>query len=299
MDNFTRIGDAPRPSSSQELGRRIRDELLTQLTADPGSTALGIENVRVDVTMHGASIDALLVDASGVAIDIASDTTQAHLPAAGVDDGADDPAVASRESAVLRRGTFAAHPLRIQHVSLDLEATAVNVPFEWLELDDGGLALGIPEEMNTRSRRAVRLHLRVAVNPDDVFQAIMRVLRADIADLEGAHIDRERFSFTQLRARRFRIELSARVRWKFLRPTLRTSIELQMDNRFVVRLRRVKITSSNPLLMLVLRVFRRRITRDIRKPIDLKEHLRPLALRSLTIHSDGTRVVVEGEAGLL
>lgn len=299
MNNFTRIGNAPRPSSSQELVRRIHDELLMQLTSDPGTTVLGVENVRVEATMDGASMDALLVDASGVAIDIASDTTQARLPAAGVDDGADDPAVATRESAVLRRGTFAAHPLHIQQVPLDIEATAMNVPFEWLELEDDGLAVRLLEDMPPRSRRAVRLHLKAAVSPDDVFQAIMRILRTDLADVEGIHVDREKFVVTQLGARRFTIALSARVRWKFLRPTMRVRAQLQMDSRFVVRLRRVKVTSSNPLLALVLRVFRRRITRDLKQPLDLNEQLRPLALKSLRIDTDGTRVVVEGEAGLI
>lgn len=299
MNNFSRIGNAPRPSTSQDLGRRIRDSVLTELITTPGTTVREAENLQVDAMLEGVNVDTLHMDASGVMIDVAVDTTIAHLPEGVVEDGTDIAEVMHRESAVARRVAFVARPLHFQGVPLDTEATAVNVPFEWLELDDGGLALSSPAEMTTRSRRAVRLNLRVAVNPDDVFQAIMRVLRADLTDVEGFHIDREKFVFTQRGVRRFTIALSARVRWKFLRPTMRFRTELQMDNRFVVRLRRVKLTSSNPLLALALRVFRRRITRELKKPLDLKEQLRPLALRSLRVQADDAQVVVEGEAGLI
>jgi len=299
VTDFTRIGDAPRPSTSQDLGRRIRDGFLTELIADPGTTVREAEKLRVDVSLQGADVDALHIDASGVVIDVAADTTGVHLPGTEVDDDKETAEVMHREPAVARQATFVARPLRFQDVPLDIEATAVNVPFEWLELDDGGLALKIPEEMTTRSRRAVRLQLSVAVNPDDVVKAIMRFLRTDLAEVDGIHIDREKFTLKQLGPHRFRIGLSARVRWKFLGPTLRTRTELRIDNRFVVRLLRTKITSSNPLLAVVLRVFRRRITQDLKKPIDLNQHLRPLVLRRLHIDADPTRVRVESEAGLI
>ena len=290
MNDFLRVGDAPRPSASQELGRRIRDAFLSELIAGPGTMAREAEKLKVDVSLQGADIDALHIDASGLVI---------HLRGAEVDDDDETAEVERREPAVARRATFAALPLRFQDVPLDIEATAVNVPIEWLELDDGGLAVGMPEEMTTRSRRAVRLQLSVAVNPDDVVEAIMRFLRADLAEVDSVHIDREKFTLKQLGPRRFRIGLSARVRWKFLGPTLRARTELRIDNRFVVRLLRTKIASSNPLLAVVLRVFRRRITQDLKKPIDLNQHLRPLVLRRLHIDAGPTRVRVESEAGLI
>lgn len=299
MSDFTRIGDAPRPSTSQDLGRRIRDGFLTELIADPGTTVRDAEKLRVDAKLQGANVDALHINASGVVIDVAVDTTAGHLPGTEVDADKEIAEVTNRERAVARQSTFVARPLRFQDVPMDIEATAMNVPFEWLELNDGGLALEIPEEMTTRSRRAVRLQLSVAVSPDDVVEAIMRFLRADLAEVDGIRIDREKFTLTQLGPRRFRIDLSARVRWKFLGPKLRASTELRIDNRFVLRLRRTKVTSSNPLLAMVLRVFRRRITHDLKKPIDLNQHLRPLVLRRLRIHADPIRVRVESEAGLI
>lgn len=302
MTEFVRVGETPRPSNAQELERRVRDAILEQLGADPGTTVRGAEHLSVHAELEGTNIVVIKVDASLVEIDAETESNESTprqeiTPAGGAEVDEESSKATHRETGMLRHGAFTAVPLRFQGVPAAIEVTAANVPFEWLELDDGGLALGMPDHMSTTVRGAARLHLRVSADPDDLLTAIMRVLRLELAEGGGIHVDREKLTLKQLGPRRVRVGLSARLRWKLMRPTLHARTELHIDTQYVARLRRTRLTSTNVVVAVVLRVMRPRINRELSKPLDLRESLSFLTLRRLRVEAGSNRVMLEIDAG--
>ncbi len=300
MADFMRVGNSPRPSTSMELEHRIRETTLDQMSADPGTSMRGTEHVTITAQLEGARIAELTVDASRLEIDAATRDGSGPESAGPQDPDSSEHTtpVLHRETAVLQAGSFVAVPLLLHGVPVDIEARATNLPFAWLTLDDGDLAVALPQEMTLRSRGRARLTISIDVSPDDVVAAIMGVMRAELAETDGIHLDREKLTLRQLGPRHIRINASARLRWKFLRPTLRARTDLRIDAKFIARLTRTHVTSSNLVLAVVLRFFRTRIIQELRTPVDLQAALGPVVLRTLRIHARGARLRVEVEAGL-
>lgn len=292
MDEFLRLGESPRPSTSPELQNRIRDKILEQLNADPDAEVRGAERLRVQARLDGASIVALTVDASGIASDA---VPEAAAPEEAI--GQETALVTHREAAILREGSFVAAPLLYEGVPIDVEVRAVDVPFEWLTLTDGYIALGARPTAPHGKRRSTRLRLRIGINSDDILGAITRVVRTDLAGTDGILLDREELTLRQLGPRHIRISMSARLHWKFLRPTFRGRTDLHIDNHFIARLRRTRVTSSNVLLAVVLRILRGRIARSLNETVNLNDSVSPLALKTLRIHASGSQLRVDAEAG--
>ncbi|MEO7588743.1 MAG: hypothetical protein ABIS84_12040 [Arachnia sp.] len=301
MSEFARIGDAPRPATSQGMEERLRHVITTEMAQDPGSTVRGLDRVGIRVTVEGADIAGLHINATG--LEVVADAGDGDAQAISTDvtaDVEDMAQVKAREPGLLRRATFTAAPMLFPgRTPVEVQAEAVDVPFEWLELDDGGLAIGMPEHVSRGQRRAMTLRLHVAFSPDDVLAAVMTEIRGELTDVNGMRLDRESLTFTRKGPRRIRIRLSVRLRWKFLRATCRARTELHIDNRFVARLSGTRVTSSNLLLAVVLRGLRGKINRELSKPLDLQAEIGELlALRTLRIDADTASVGVALEAGL-
>lgn len=291
-----RLGDAPRPSTDRELERRVHDAVLTAFTAEPGSHVRGVEHMRVQSHVRGSDVTACHVDISGVELTFPSDAPTSNPDEAGLDDVT--VAVRDRETGMLREGSISGAPVLLQGVAVNFEVRAANVPIDWLTLADGGLGLSVPKELTRKSRRAVRLRCRVQTNPEEFLRVFMDAVRTEFSEVRGLHADREKLTLKQLGPRRVRIDLRVRLRWKFLRPSFRVRTEVHIDNRFVARLRRTRITSSNLLLSAALRVLRGRINRELRTPVDLNEALAPFSLSRLRITAGSSQVVLEVVAGI-
>lgn len=291
-----RLGDAPRPSTDRGLERRVRDAVLAAFTAEPGAHVRGVEQMTVQSHVRGTDVTACHVDISGVELTFPTDPPPSYPDEVALDGVT--VAVRHRETGMLREGSISGAPVRLQGVAVNFEVRAVNVPIDWLTLVDGGLALALPERIAPRSRRAVRLRCRVETNPEEFLRTLMTTMRTQFSEIRGLDADREKMTLKQLGPRRIRIDFRVRLKWKFLRPSFRFRTEVHIDNRFVARLRRTRIGSSNLLLAAVLRVLRGRINRELRSPVDLNETITPFSLRKLRVKARSNQVVLEVEAGI-
>lgn len=284
-------------------------ELLLTMPVDDEVELSGVEDITISAVLRGADVESLHVDASSLDVRFTMNFDSGELPpdapfpgestAAPQPEPEPDPApapgVVHRERGRLRTASIRALPLTVQGVPVELEASAQNVDFEWLELDDGDLAIAPVPGAGGR-RRPSRVTARVAVARDDITAALVAAFRAE-AGPAGVHITREKLTLRQSGPRRVQVGLRVRIRWKLLAATVRFRTEVHIDSGYVLRLRNSRLSSSNPVVTVLLAFFRRHVREGLRElevPSDLNEGLAPFRLRDLRIRA-GRRVDVRVE----
>lgn len=286
------LGLAPRPSTSEGVGTRLRSALLDALTADASGVVRSAEKLTVETEISGADIVTCIIDVTGVDVllrDVDSPAVERPEPLA---------AVIHSEPGMLGRGTFTGYPLIVQGVPVEVRAEAERVPFAWLTLADGRLVLAPSFELPGRFGKPVFATFRAGVNPHNVVVPLMEAMRRQFSDVNALTTDQAKIRLKQLGSREVAVDFRVRVKWKIFRPRFRFRTRLAVDQHFVLRLRRTSVTSSNPLLGVVLRLYRRRMNDELNAPIDLKEALQPATLRKLRVEAGDSKLIVEMEVTL-
>ena len=305
-------GLAPRPTTSAAMDALLRSALLDSIYAEVGTTVRFTENLRVRTEVAGADIVSCHIDVTGLEVfeDVENLVSRPEVrapdaevvtqeeKAATVEDPETLRDVAHTEAGMLGRGTLTGNPVVFQGVPVVVTAEAARVPLDWLTFADGRLALAVSSNLPGRWRKPAAVTVRVEANPDDVVTAIMDAMRVVLNDLKGLTADGAKLKLKQRTPKQVVVDFQVRVRWKFLRPRLRFRTRLNIDQHFVLRLRQTSVTSSNPLLGVVLRFYRRRINDELSAPMDLKEAFDPATLRKLRIKASDSKLMVELEATL-
>lgn len=296
MDNALPLGATPRPTTSEELERLLLDGFRTLREVDADWKIQGGEHLRVNAILRGADVEALTIDATGIELRLPGGDMPERPEPEGLTEPAQSPEPVHRESATLRRATLRALPLLVQGVGIEIEAEAQNAPFDWLELPGDQLAVAPREDLRDRFGHRSRISLRVGADRDAILPAILAPIREE-ATRDGIHLSRERITLHQLGPRRIRIGGRVRVRWRLLAATYRGSVEVHVDNAYVLRMRLVKLSSTNLVAAAILLALRGRIRRTLAeelKPVDLNAALAPWNLRQLKLRAD-RRVEVKVE----
>lgn len=283
------FGDSPRPTTSAEFAHRLVDALRP----DPATSGWSLREGSPEVIaeLQGADVASLVVDATGLAFE--------QAPGAPTNEAQSEPpadrttARLRTEAAVLRQAELRARPLHVQGVPLTIEAEGRDLPLDWVDLADGGLAIDVPVDQPARLATGSMIRLRVRADVAPAVQAMADAARPGLA-AEGIRLDGERLSLRQLGPRRVRFDGRARVRWKILRLRASVSGVLAVDERHVLRLSHFRLRVSNPLLNLAFRGFVRELATELQQSVDLNEGLAPWTIRHLRV-SAGRRAELDLE----
>jgi len=278
-DELLPLGAAPRPTSGAEVAERV----LAVLRDAAGRDASGLERARVDATLDGADVAALAVDVSGLAVRVTSrrgggPSTHDALHA---EDG--DP----REPATLRSLRLDAHPVVVEDVPVDVAAVAEGLRFAWVETSDGRLGV---EPVEPDDAHPVTGHVRVAVPEDAVVATARRLLTAELAT-QGLTLTSLDVEITSRGPRSVAVRAFARVRKAILSASIHATLVADVDERMVLRVREVDLSSRNPVVAALLVAGRRHVDEVRGRSVDLAGEL-PAGVRlgdvRLDVGADGT-----------
>lgn len=245
------FGPAPRPTSDAEIAGRVR-ELLSTL-GEPG--ARGLDQVVVTASLDGADISALVVDASGVAIDL--DGPHPVRPSAVE--------VAHREPAVLHRLEVAAHPVSVAAVPVDVDIVMSEVPFAWATSSKDELVI----EVQPPSQSAPVVGTARFSAPRKDIEAAARAMLGDELRKRGFTLTALDIELENLGPRALSVRAEATVRKSVVRAAVEVTAEARIDDALVLSVRDAEISSSNPIVSALVAPFRSRIAAVAGRRIDL------------------------------
>ncbi|GAA3937131.1 hypothetical protein [Microbacterium soli] len=261
------------PGDAAAVERRLRSELLNALDTELRVT--GLDGIRTAVELDGTTLTHVLVDATGVRIDVHPAETGTGAADAGArNTGAGGPGAAAvadaasqaddiltRTSGKLRFARLMAAPVTVQGHDIHLDATVADLPFDWVE----HTAPRDPERPETRYGVE---DSPLPAHPTGSFTARMRLadigpLLADIARplLEPSGVRLRRLDASVHADRRQNVTLKgfASVRWKIFGATVRGTAVVHADRDGVLTVRKVRLRSGNPIIAIALHLARHRI----------------------------------------
>jgi hypothetical protein len=288
-DELLPFGRAPRPAADDELATRVRELFVPPTDAD--WMVSGLDRLDVGAALDGADVTSLLVDASHVVMTLRDEVLRGNQPQQAVADESPAPARQRTEPATLRRGQFRAHPLRVQGIPTTIEATVEHMPFDWVELADGGLAIDVRHDEPSRRRDDSRVRLLVGTDVAQAVRTFLGTLRPALKE-ERMGIDRERVTLRQLGRRKVRFDVRARLKWRLLRVKGSFAGVLEVDRRNVLTLTKTRIGFTNPLLWLPGWALNRMAKPHLEKSVDLDAQLGTWRIDDLDIKAGG-RVQIE------
>jgi hypothetical protein len=276
-DELLPLGRAPRPTTDADLAGRVhqavRDEVGDRLTA--------LDRLRVTTALDGADVASLAVDLSGVTARVRTRTPGASRKAWRPDDRR--PA----EPGTVRALRVDAHPVVVEDVPVDVTAEAAGLRFAWVETGDDRLGVAAVEPDGAHP---VTGHVRVAVPQDAVVATARRVLTDELSarGLALASLD---VDITSAGPRSVAVRAFARVRKGFLSASVHAVLAADVDDRSVLTVRELDVSSRNPAVAALLVAARRHVDELRGKAFDLTAGL-PAGVRlgdlRLDVDAQGT-----------
>jgi hypothetical protein len=253
------------PGSASTVQTWLREQ-LTDDTLVPGVT--GLERARIDVSMAGADLAELVIDLTGVSVEIPRDTTESVTADPPIDT---EPAVVSRTPAVARFSRLRAHPLTVFGARLTLDAEAHDVPFTWVRSAEGERGVAIDESSPDERRRGM---ITASMPRDDVV-TLMRTVGNELQSQAGIRLTRSDIAFTQVSRDVVGVEVDAAVRRGLLSASVHATATIHVDRAGIVTLRRIRLRSWNPLIAIGLLIARRHVRRWEGRSIAVNDDLPP------------------------
>src|SRR5690606_34315294 len=254
------LGTAPRPTTAVELLARLRPAVLDAL----GPAVEGTDAVRLDAALDGPDATHLDVDVTAARVH-ASGTSVPPTPARHVED------VRSREDATLRRLRVAAHPLVVEGVPVDVTAEVEGVRFRWVEGTDGTLAV---EAVEPDDDAPLSGHVRVAAPRDEVVDTVRRIVATELHAI-GLALTALDVEVVARGPRSVSLRADARVRKGILSASVRATATAVVDERMVLTVRDVELSSRNPVVAALLVVARGELAKVEGRRVDLAADLPP------------------------
>lgn len=274
------LGPAPRPTTGADLADRLRD--LAARAAGPGVT--GLDRARVGADLDGDDVAALELDLTGVA-------AGAGQRAPGV---VWSPAsVTGRAPGTVRRLRVDAHPLTAVDLPVDVAAEATGLRFAWVAGSDGqvGVELVEPDEAHP-----VTGHARAAVSRAGLVATLHGVLAVSLQS-QGITLSDLDVGLESHGPRAAGLRIDAKIRKGFLSAAVTATASAAVDDRMVLTVGDVQVSSGNPLVAAMLGAVRGRVEAAAHRRVDLAAALPP-GVRLTDVRLDvGEDLVVSARLG--
>ena len=251
------LGQAPRPTNGPDLAERLR----AGIAAVSGGAVQGLDRLRLEATLDGPDVPALVVDLTGLAVRLD----------AGVGFTAPPVQVLRREEGVIRSASLTAHPMTVADVAVDVDAVVDGLRFSWLERADGSVAVELQEPTG---EAPVSGQARVAVDRDRLVEAARQIVATTLA-AQGFVLSSLDVRLTSQGPASVAVEAVAKVRKGMLSATARVGATAEVSDDLVLTVRAVEATSRNPLVAAALVAFRGRLEALERQRVDIAAALPP------------------------
>lgn len=251
------LGHAPRPTSGPQLEKRIRTLVIA--AEPPGIACTSV----IDAELDGADVQHLHLDLTDFHLAGEHDRDRNRLEPQG--------APVSSEDAVLRELRVKADPMYVAGAAVRLDAQLTNVPFLWIETDNGELAVDLsPPD----AEHPLHGHARVAVPKSQLGKALLGVAESALLE-RGVSVSRLDLDVQQRGPRDLRVTLEAKVRKGLLGAHVTGAANAVLDDALGVTLSGIEVDSGNPLVAAMLGAVRGKIARYEGRRIDLAAQLPP------------------------
>ncbi|WP_347754939.1 hypothetical protein [Agrococcus sp. ProA11] len=273
------LGHAPRPTSGTQLEKRIRTLVVAAEPAGVACTSV------IDAELDGADVAHLHLDLTGFRLAGEHDRDRVRLEPQG--------APVSAEDAVMRELRVTGDPMVISGAEVRLDAQLADVPFRWVETDNGELAV---EVARTDADQPLRGRARVAVPKDELGKAVLGLADAMLRD-RGVSVSRLDLDVEQESPDRLRLTFEAKVRKGLLGAHVTGAATAVIDDAMGVTLSDIRVESGNALVAAMLGSLRGRIAQFEGRRFDLASEL-PAGVRVTDVQVEVTdRVTIEARLG--
>jgi hypothetical protein len=272
---FLPLGLAPLPTTGTDLADRVRTAIVGLVPAADHPA------LRIAAEVDGADIPVLTVDLTGLVLPEVPQPTSSREP--DVRDGL---------PGIVRQCEVDAHPVTVAGLPVDVRAQLQGVPVRWLTGTDGSLWWELVEPS---ADTPVTGDVRVAV-PRERLLAEVRAQAARAAAAQGVTITQLDIDLVSRGPRVLAVAVRAKLRKGLLSATAQARATATVDDRLVLTLSDVDVSSGNPLVAALLAGARGRIDRVAARPIDLAGRL-PRGVRLTDVRIDvGDDVVLTARA---
>jgi hypothetical protein len=248
------LGRAPRPSTGEDLAARLRATLAQHLENS--------DAVRVFAEVDGADVPQLQVDATGLVVgELPGSLTRSAVSVDGRE----------RTPGIIGAFRLDAHPATVAGVPVDVRAELANVPFAWVDGQDGSLAA---ELLEPTADAPVTGDLRVAAPRERLLEAVRSQVTA-LAAAQGVAVSRLDIRLVSEGPRAVSVVADAKLRKGLLSASARGRATATVDDALGLTLSDVEVSSGNPLVTALLSVARGRLDQVAGKRIDLAGQLPP------------------------
>ena len=254
------LGHAPRPTDGAQLAKRIRTLVIAAEPAGIACTSI------ISAELDGADIARLDLDLTDFILAGEVDRDRARLEPQG--------ATISREAAVLRHLTVRASPMRVSGAEVTLDAQLRDLPFRWIETDNGELAVELARPSDEHPLHGQAL---VSVPKHQLGAAILGLAESTLLDM-GVTVSKLEIDVESTGPRSVRLIVDGKVRKGLLGATVHGSAHAAIDDGMGVTLSDIKLESGNPLVAAMLAATRGRIQGYEGRRIDLAAAL-PAGIR--------------------
>lgn len=276
------------PGDSHTVTRWAR----ASLRPDPSEFEIrGIDDVLITSTVDGDDLDQLVVDASGVALDLGAPRPD-RSPTASAPPAA--PEIVERRRGTARTVRMLARPVTIEGIPLTVDAQLDDAPIEW-QVYASPVAEGRTESRYgltlTEGGAGMRGSFLASMRTSDLTPLLTAILHPAF-QAAGARLRRLRATASQDGADGIRVDGSAAVRWRFIAASAKGTARIGIDPDGVLTVRDLRVGSRNPFIALALRAARKTIRAEIGRRHDLNASL---AIDGVTVRLHDLRVTVGDE----
>lgn len=243
------------------------------LRPDPSEFEIhGIDDVRISCTVDGHDLDRLVVDASGVALDLGAPRPD-RTPTASAPPTA--PEIVERRRGTARTVRMLARPVEIAGIPLTVDARLDDAPIEW-QVYASAAAEARPESrygvVLADGGDGMRGSFLASMAAADLTPLLTAILRPALK-AEGARLRHLTVTAAQDDTDGIRVDAVAAVRWRFIAASARGSARIGIEPDGVLTVRDLRVGSRNPFIALALRAARKTIRAEIGRRHDLNESL--------------------------
>lgn len=267
------------PGDAATVERWLREELRANVVSGSELQLDGVDDIRITAQLDGTDLEHLLIDATGVNLTVQMQD-DAQLAAADALPAA-VPEIISRTPGMLRTGRLIADPVMVQGFPVHVDATVSDAPVDWAEYADD----------REQGRPASRFGIEESPGPATSSGSFsVRIQAADIAPLLVA-IARPMLATAGVRLRRLECTITvgqrqvvtvhalASARWKIFGVSARATASVQISPDAVVTVKRVRLSSSNPLVAIALFAVRSQVRASEGQRFDLNAEAGPVSPR--------------------
>jgi hypothetical protein len=274
------LGSTPRPTTGPDVAARLREALRDA----GGSGVQGLDRARIEAVLVGADVTSLDIDLTGVV---------AGTPHAGAGVEPWRPQVRSREEARVHRLRLDAHPLTAVDLPVDVAAELEGLRFAWVEGTDGRVGAELLEPSDAAP---VTGHARVAVDKQGLIGTAHGLLAVALAG-QGVQLVGFDLDVRQQGPRAASLAIDAKIRKGFLSASAQATASASIDERMVLTVGDIRISSGNPFVSALLGAVRGRVEAAAHQRIDLAEALPP-GVRLADVRLDvGEQIVISARLG--